>query len=72
VGGLLGDRVEVATYHHQGVETYPGLVPTAWSDDGVVEALEAPDSRFRLGVQWHPEAGDDPRLFEALVAASSA
>ena len=25
---------------------------------------------FRVGVQWHPEAGDDPRLFERLVAAA--
>jgi putative glutamine amidotransferase len=52
------------------VQTHPGLVPTAWSDDGIVEALEAPGARFRLGVQWHPEAGEDPRLFQALVAAS--
>ena len=22
---------------------------------------------FRLAVQWHPEVGADPRLFEALV-----
>jgi putative glutamine amidotransferase len=71
VAELLGEQVDVATYHHQGVATYPGLVPTAWSTDGVIEALEAPDARFRLGVQWHPEAGDDPRLFRALVAAAS-
>jgi putative glutamine amidotransferase len=31
--------------------------------------MEDPDSRFRLAVQWHPEAGEDPRLFEALIAA---
>lgn len=67
---LLGERVDVATYHHQGVATHPGLVPSAWSTDGVVEALEVPAARFRLGVQWHPEAGNDPRLFEALVAAA--
>lgn len=70
VARVLGDRVDVATYHHQGVATHPGLLPTAWSTDGVVEALEAPGARFRLGVQWHPEVGDDPRLFEALVAAA--
>ena len=29
--------------------------------------MEDPDARFRLGVQWHPEVGDDPRLFDALV-----
>ena len=31
--------------------------------------MEDPDARFRLAVQWHPEVGHDPRLFEALVAA---
>jgi len=24
-----------------------------------------------LGVQWHPEQGNDPRLFTALVGAAS-
>jgi putative glutamine amidotransferase len=31
--------------------------------------VEDPDRRFVLGVLWHPEAGDDLRLFEALVRA---
>jgi putative glutamine amidotransferase len=66
---ILGERVTVATYHHQGVADAPGHVPTAWSGDGVVEAFEDPAQLFRLGVQWHPEVGTDPRLFEALVAA---
>jgi hypothetical protein len=26
--------------------------------------------RFGLGVSWHPEEGDDPRLLAALVAAA--
>ena len=60
----------VPTYHHQGVLSYPGLQAVAWADDGVVEALEDPAARFRLGVQWHPEVGSDPRLFEALVDAA--
>ena len=29
-------------------------------------------ARFRLAVQWHPETGQDARLFEALVAAAAA
>jgi putative glutamine amidotransferase len=32
-----------------------------------VEALEDPSRRFALGVLWHPEAGEDARLFEELV-----
>ncbi len=45
--------------------THPGFVPSAWADDGTLEAFEDPDAPFRLGVQWHPEVGDDPRLFDA-------
>jgi gamma-glutamyl-gamma-aminobutyrate hydrolase PuuD len=44
-----------------------GLVETAWADDGTLEAVEDPSRRFALGVQWHPEAGDDDSLFAALV-----
>ncbi len=71
LGGILGERVDVATYHHQGVGEHPGLQASAWSDDGLLEAFEDTDASFRLGVQWHPEVGEDPRLFEALVAAAA-
>jgi putative glutamine amidotransferase len=64
---VLGERVDVPTYHHQGVATHPGYEPTAWADDGVLEGMEAPDARWRVGVQWHPEVGTDPRIFQALV-----
>lgn len=67
---MLGDRVTVATYHHQGVADTPGYRSCAWADDGVLEAFEDPGAPFRIGVQWHPEAGDDPRLFEYLVEAA--
>ncbi len=70
LAGVLGERVEVPTYHHQGVLEHPGLTPVAWADDGVLEAVEDPGARFRVGVQWHPEVGSDPRLFQALVEAA--
>jgi putative glutamine amidotransferase len=70
LSAVLGDRVSVAHYHHQGVAGHPGLNATAWSEDGLLEAFEDPDAPFRLGVQWHPEVGEDPRLFEALVEAA--
>lgn len=28
---------------------------TAYSDDGIVEAIEYPNKKFNVGVQWHPE-----------------
>lgn len=68
----------VPTHHHQAVDRPgAGLVATAWTDDGVIEAAEfSPDrvlagrTPFMLAVQWHPEAGDDLSLFTALVAAA--
>jgi putative glutamine amidotransferase len=65
---VLGDRAPVKSSHHQGVgRVGEGLRPAARADDGTVEALEDPTHRFALGVLWHPEAGEDRRLFEALV-----
>jgi len=69
VHSILGDQVTVPTYHHQGVESAPGYESVGWSTDGVLEAFEDPGARFRIAVQWHPEAGSDPRLFQALVDA---
>jgi len=67
---ILGDRLEVNCHHHQGVATYPTYEVAAWSSDGVIEAIESPESAFHIGVQWHPETGTDGRLFEALIAAA--
>lgn len=72
VAAILGERVEVPSYHHQSVLTHPGYTASGWAPDGTLEAMEDPAARFRLAVQWHPEVGSDPRLFEALVQASGA
>jgi putative glutamine amidotransferase len=66
----------VNTSHHQAVNAPGrGLVPTAWSSDGVIEALELnPSKTFFLLVQWHPEEltrfPEHARLFYALVRAA--
>jgi putative glutamine amidotransferase len=68
LGALLGDRAPVKSHHHQGFGVLgDGLVPTAYAEDGTLEALEDPTKRFALGVLWHPEAGEDAALFAALV-----
>ena len=36
--------------------------------DGLTEAIELPDRRFVLGVQWHPEADEGSQVVRALVA----
>jgi len=74
LAGILGtpSAEGVPTYHHQAVEYVGrGLVVTAWSQDGVIEAVEDPSLPFCVAVQWHPEEGDDPALFDALVRAAA-
>lgn len=71
VAAILGEEeLSVPTYHHQGVESHPGYEPAARHPDGTLEAMVDPGARFRLAVQWHPEAGEDNRLFAALVEAA--
>jgi hypothetical protein len=67
----LGKSVTVKSYHHQGVADPGTLSVVGKADDGTTEAVQDTRRRFALGVLWHPEAGDDPRLFDALVAAAS-
>jgi putative glutamine amidotransferase len=60
------------SHHHQGVdEVGAGLIVTGTSAvDDLVEAIELPDRRFVLGVQWHPEADEHSRVIGALVEAA--
>jgi len=68
LAGLLGERAPVKSHHHQGFgRVGDGLRVAAYADDGTIEAVEDPKQRFALGVLWHPEAGEDARLFEELV-----
>jgi putative glutamine amidotransferase len=68
-------ELRVNSRHHQAVdELGQGIVPVAFSEDGVVEAIEYPARRFVLGVQWHPEdridvSKPDRELFEAFARA---
>ncbi len=74
LGELLGgDRAPVKSHHHQGFGRLgEGLRVSAHADDGTIEALEDPDARFAVGVLWHPEAGEDRKLFEGLVREAAA
>jgi putative glutamine amidotransferase len=73
VGAIVGKaEAIVPTHHHQAVDRVgDGLVASAWADDGTVEALEDPAHPFLIGVQWHPEMGDDSSLFDHLIAATN-
>ncbi|MEV8018695.1 gamma-glutamyl-gamma-aminobutyrate hydrolase family protein [Streptomyces sp. NPDC086554] len=64
---------DVPTYHHQAVARLGrDLVVSAHADDGTVEAVELPGTGWTLGVQWHPEMGEDLRVMRALVRAAGA
>jgi gamma-glutamyl-gamma-aminobutyrate hydrolase PuuD len=68
LASVLGERAPVKSHHHQGFGNVgEGLRVVAHAEDGTIEAVEDPTRRFALGVLWHPEAGEDARLFEELV-----
>ncbi len=77
----LGGAVDAAcacrvnSRHHQSVARLGNsLLATAMAPDGVIEAIESPQARFCLGVQWHPEnfwrTGEFRPLFDAFVGAA--
>lgn len=57
IGKFLEQQILVNSYHHQAIKDLsPELKATAWSTDGIVEAVESKEAAKRiLGVQWHPE-----------------
>ncbi len=68
--------MEGKSYHHQAVARVgAGLKVVAKAEDGIVEAVEATDRPWLVGVQWHPErTQDDPktrRLFKRFVEAAA-
>ncbi|MCF3134809.1 gamma-glutamyl-gamma-aminobutyrate hydrolase family protein [Streptomyces olivochromogenes] len=67
------EETSVPTYHHQAVDRLgKGLAASAYAEDGTVEAIELPESDgWVVGVQWHPEMGEDARVMRELVRAAS-
>ena len=74
VGGAT--QLEVNSAHHQAAGAVgPGVVVSGRAPDGIIEAIEVPDRRFCVGVQWHPEyriSAADDALFVALTEACRA
>ena len=68
------EKIEVASTHHQGIRDLGSdLRPIAWSDDGLIEAIE--DSKLPnsfIAVQWHPELMpnniNQKKLFSWLIS----
>ncbi len=76
LASIMGEGEHVVnSRHHQAVDRLgAGLIVSAISPDGVVEAIEKPGDAFAVAVQWHPEdrilvSASDRKLFEAFAAA---
>ncbi|MFF9344204.1 MULTISPECIES: gamma-glutamyl-gamma-aminobutyrate hydrolase family protein [unclassified Streptomyces] len=70
---LVPEQTGVPTYHHQAVDRLgAGLAASAHAEDGTVEAVELAAPAWVLGVQWHPEMGEDLRVVRGLVRAAGA
>lgn len=72
LAALLGPDTAVKCHHHQAVDRLgEGLVASATSDDGLIEAVEMRGADFVVAVQWHPEeSSEDLRIFTGLVEAA--
>ena len=78
LAGLAGQASElmVNSSHHQGInQLAPSLKASAFSADGLIEAIERPQGSFLLALQWHPEALPEDAasraVFNAFLQASN-
>lgn len=64
--------------HHQGLDALgDGIVPVAWDEQGLIEAVEFVGASWIVGVQWHPEdtTGTEPAqqgIFDEFVRRAGA
>ena len=54
INKVIGDTI-VNSRHNEHVTNVDEYIVTATSEDGYIEAIEYPNKRFNIGVQWHPE-----------------
>lgn len=63
------DQLEVNSYHHQAIKDLAPQFKVSAQTEGIIEAIEAPEKRFIIGVQWHPERiFADNKCFEYLFS----
>jgi putative glutamine amidotransferase len=66
-------QITVNSHHHQGIDRVGegGWVVARSLPDQLVEAIEWPQMRYALGVQWHPEALELDTTIAGLVMAAA-
>lgn len=75
LGAILGQlQLSVNSFHHQAPRRIaPGFEAVAWTQDGIIEAVESLSHSFIIGVQWHPEQmqsrNEQKKLFQAFIKA---
>jgi len=72
---VFSDKISIFSTHHQSVKSPgKGLIVSAMSSDGIIEAIELQDYPFLIGVQWHPEREPESiytkLLFKAFIEAA--
>ena len=64
---------DVPMYHHQAIDRLgAGLVVSARTAEGIVEAVEDPSLDFCVAVQFHPERDELTGIWDAFIAAAAA
>lgn len=68
------EEIEVNSYHNYHIEKTNNLQETAYSEDGYIEAVEDPNKKFVIGIQWHPEIMydydiDNKKIIKAFIDA---
>ncbi len=67
------NEISVNSAHHDIINhELKDLVISAVADDGIMEAVEYPNKKFILGVQWHPEClidDNSKKIFNSFIKA---
>ena len=72
LASIIGTKkMFVNSAHHQAVKSLgKNLIANAFSEDGIIEGIEAIDQPFCIGIQWHPEFlidKSDIKIFQSFV-----
>ncbi len=70
------NKIQVNSKHNYHVQTTTEFVASAYSEDGLIEAIEHPNKEFVVGIQWHPETMLDydesaNKILDAFISACS-